>query len=79
MARHRFYRRRSRGMTKQERFRWGVVAVVFVIVFLAVFVYRFFANCVFELPIRWDVATCWNEQKAPAQQKAVEEAIKFAP
>lgn len=42
-------------------------------------IYSFFANCIFEWPVRWDIGTCWDEQKAPAKQKAVEEAIKFAP
>ena len=79
MGRRRFYRRRLRGMTRQEWFQWAVVTVVFVVGFIIYFVYGFFANCIFEWPPRWDVATCWNEQKAPAQQKAVEEAIKFAP
>jgi len=36
---------------------------------------RFFANCIFEWPIRWDVSTCWEEQKAPAKQKAIEEFL----
>ena len=66
-------------LTKKKLFQLILVAVVFVVVFLAVFIYRFFANCVFEWPIRWDVGTCWEEQKAPAKQKAAEEAIKFAP
>ena len=79
MRRYRYHRRRSDGMTKQERFQWIVVAVVFVAVFLVVFVYKFFANCIFEWPVRWDIGTCWDEQKVPAKQKAIEEAIKFAP
>ena len=79
MSRRRFYRHRSRGMTKQERFQWSLVAVVFVIGFIVYFVYGFFANCIFEWPPRWDIGTCWNEQKELARQKAIEGAIKFAP
>ena len=79
MGRRRFYRRRSSGMTKQERFQWGLAAVVFVIGFIVYFIYGFFTNCVFEWPPRWDVGTCWEEQKAPAKQKAIEDAIQFAP
>lgn len=53
--------------------------VIFAIVFVGVFIYRFFSNCIFEWPIRWDVKTCWNEQIAPAKQKAAEQAADFAP
>lgn len=79
MSRRRFDRHRSRGMTKQERFQWGLTIVVFIIVFCAVFVYRFFANCIFEWPIRWNVHTCWNEQVQPAKEKAAEKAANFIP
>jgi len=66
-------------MTKQEQFQWLVVGVIFVIGFIAYFIYGFFTNCIFEWPPRWDIGTCWEEQKAPAKQKAIEDAIKFAP
>ena len=56
-----------------------VVAVVFIVGFVVYFIYGFFTNCVFEWPPRWDIGTCWDEQKAPAKQKAIEDAIQFAP
>ena len=79
MSRRRYYKYRSRGLSKEEKIGWAIASFVFVVVFVAYFIYSFFANCIFEWPIRWDVGTCWDEQKAPAKQKAVEEAIKFAP
>ena len=79
MGRRKFYRHRSRGLTNQEKFQWGLTMAVFVIVFCVVFVYRFFANCVFEWPIRWDVRACWNEQVQPAKEKAAEKAANFVP
>jgi len=79
MGRSRFYKRRSRGLSKEEKIGWTIASFIFVIVFVTYFIYSFFANCIFEWPIRWDVGTCWDEQKAPAKQKAIEEAIKFVP
>ena len=79
MGRHKFYRRRSRGMTKQEQFQWILVGVVLVFGFVVYFIYGFFTNCIFEWPPRWDIGTCWEEQKAPAKQKAIEDALQFAP
>lgn len=66
-------------MTKQKQFQWILVGVIFVIGFIIYFIYGFFVNCIFEWPPRWDVGTCWEEQKAPAKQKAIEDTIKFAP
>lgn len=65
-------------ITKKE-FMWIFVGIIFVFYLVIYFVNSFFENCIFEWPIRWDVGTCWDEQKEPAKQKAIEEAIKFAP
>lgn len=69
----------SKGMTEQDIFQWVLTTVVFILVFIGIFAYRFATNCVFHLPIRWDVRTCWNEQKTPAKEKAIEKASMFAP
>ena len=66
-------------MTKQEQFQWILVGVVLVFGFVVYFIYGFFTNCIFEWPPRWDIGTCWEEQKAPAKQKAIEDALQFAP
>ena len=79
MSKRRYYSRRSGGIRKQERFQWIVVAVVFIVGFIIYFIYGFFTNCVFEWPPRWNIGTCWDEQKAPAKQKAIEDAMQFAP
>lgn len=79
MSRRRFYRRRSHGMTKQEQFQWILVGVVLIVGFVVYFIYGFFTNCIFEWPPRWDIGTCWEEQKAPAKQKAIEDALQFVP
>lgn len=62
-----------------EKFQWILFTIVFVILFIIYFTYRFFSNCVFEWPIRWDVSTCWNEQIVPSKEKAIEKASVFAP
>ncbi len=66
-------------MSKEDRIKWIVASVVFVLAFVVYFVYGFFHNCVFHWPIRRDVSTCWHEQIAPAQHKAAESASQFAP
>jgi hypothetical protein len=60
-------------------FQWLVAGAVFVVFFVGYFVWGFISNCIFEWPIRWDVGTCWREQVAPAQQKAIETAAPFSP
>lgn len=70
---------RSRKRSKLEEIMWVTAGIVFVLVFTMNFIYRFFANCIFEWPIRWDVKVCWNEQITPAKEKASEAAINFIP
>lgn len=75
---YRKYRRR-REDDEIERFGWLVATVVFIVMFVAYFVYGFFAHCVFEWPVRLDVKVCWSEQVDPAKQKAAEKAANFIP
>ena len=73
------YRYHDKKMTKLEKFQWLLTAVIFGIVFVVYFSYRFATNCIFEWPIRWDVRACWHEQIAPAKEKAAEQAANFVP
>ena len=66
-------------MTQREKIGWLIAGGVFVVCFMAYFIYGFFTNCVFHWPIRWDVDECWHEQIAPAQNKAAESASNFIP
>lgn len=79
MGGRRYYKGRSHGITKREQFQWLVVGIIFAIGFIIYFIYGFFINCIFEWPPRLDIGVCWDEQKAPAQRKAIEDALKFAP
>lgn len=80
MSRYRRYRKyRSRGITEQEKFQWGLAIVIFIIAFIFYFVGSYFSNCIFEWPPRWDVKTCFNEQINPAKEKAAEKAANFVP
>lgn len=72
-------RHSTRGMTKNEKFKWKLFFIVCVVLFIFYFIHGFLSNCVFKWPIRWDVATCWNEQIIPAKQKAAEKAVNFIP
>lgn len=69
----------SKGLTKEEKFRWILVIIIFIVGFLIYFSYGILTNCVFHWPIRWDVMTCWNEQVNPAKEKAAEKAANFVP
>ena len=79
MSRRRFYKYRDKKMTKQEKFQWILTSVVFTVVFISVFAYRFVTNCIFEWPIRWDIGICWHEQVEPAKNAAAEKAVNFVP
>lgn len=80
MSRYRRYRKyRSRGMTEQEKFQWGLATAVFIIAFIFYFIGGYFSNCIFEWPPRWDVKTCFSEQINPAKDKAAEKAANFVP
>jgi len=82
MARYRRYRKRayrSKKASELERFQWMIVMIVFIIVFLTTFAWRFTTNCIFEWPIRWDVGVCWVEQLTPSKEEAIEKAVNFAP
>ena len=72
-------RRREKPMSKEEKVAWIITCVVFVVCFVAYFIYGFFSNCIFHWPIRWDIGTCWHEQIQPAQNKAAESASNFMP
>jgi hypothetical protein len=74
-----YHYHRERPLTRQEKIMLAVAGVVFVMVFLVSFTYRFLGNCIFHWPIRWDTGACWNEQIAPAQYKAAESASNFLP
>lgn len=80
---YRYYKKyrnyNSRKMSKFERFQWVVTIMIFCILFVIYFAYKFLSNCIFEWPIRWDVHTCWKEQIAPSKEKAIEKASVFAP
>lgn len=62
---------------EMEMFSWVLLAIIFVTSYVFFFIHGWLSNCVFEWPIRWDIKTCWNEQKAPATQKALNETAKF--
>lgn len=79
MAKHRSRRRYSRSISKEDQFRLLITAIVFSVVFCIVLAYRFFTNCIFEWPLRWDVGVCYNEQVQPAKEKAAEAAVNFMP
>jgi len=79
MSRRKFYKHREKKMTEFEKFQWVLTAIVFVVVFICVFAYRFTTNCIFEWPIRWDVGVCWHEQVGPAKDAATEKAANFVP
>lgn len=78
MSRYRHTSKQDR-MTKFEKFQWVVACIVFSVVFICYFIFRFFSNCIFEWPLRFDVKTCWNEQIQPAKEKAAEKAVNFIP
>jgi hypothetical protein len=65
-------------LTKKEE-GWVIFFCVLVLGFIGWFTYNFFSNCVFELPIQWDIITCWKEQIEPSERKAVEGAVDFMP
>jgi hypothetical protein len=62
--------------TKQEK-NMLLAAIILVTSFIAYFTLNFVKNCIFEWPIRWDVKTCWNEQKDPSWNKALETTSNF--
>jgi hypothetical protein len=66
-------------MSKEDAFQWLVVCVVFAVCFVFYFIHGFFANCIFEWPLRFDVKVCWNEQVDPSVHKAAEKAANFVP
>ena len=72
------YRHKNKSLSKEEWFAWKVTFSVFVVCFVFYFIYGFVTNCIFEWPIRWDIGVCWNEQIAPAKEKASEKAVIFA-
>lgn len=62
-----------------EWFQWAIFAVVFFVIFVISMIWNFTANCVFEWPLRFDVATCWDEQKPDAKEDATDAASNFMP
>lgn len=55
------------------------LCVIFTVLFVGYVVYGFIGRCVFEWPIRWDMATCWSEQVNASSQKAAENSAEFLP
>lgn len=49
-----------------------VASFVYVTSCFTNFTFLFILNCIIEWPIRLDVSTCWDEQKGPAKEKALE-------
>lgn len=62
------------GKSGQDNFHKALVVVVFAVTYIFWMMWGFISNCVFEWPVRFDAKTCWNEQKTPAQQKAIDAA-----
>ena len=62
-------------LTKKDRKSFEhiiVISVVFTIIFVLVIIKLFFSQCIFTWPLRLDFVNCFNEQKAPASEKAAE-------
>ncbi len=67
-------------LTKKElQFLSGLVVATFVYIvsYPIIFGHKFISNCIIEWPIRWDVKNCWNEQKEPTKERALENAAVF--
>ena len=75
-------RRRYRASKEDRQFE-DFMVVLFVIVLLGgfalFFTWNFITNCIFEWPIRWDVAQCFDDQLDPSWKKAGENAMDFLP
>jgi len=74
-----YHCRPPKRLTKEEKLQWMLFLAVFAFAFIFYFVSSFISNCIFEWPIRWDIHTCWDEQKNPAKEKAFEKAADFIP
>lgn len=69
-------------LTRREKrvvFLWIVAAIVLVTGYIIFQTVHFIRDCIFEWPIRWDVRTCWNEQKQASWDKAGEGTSLFIP
>ncbi len=71
--------RTSRALDNFRGATMGFASAIFVIAFVWIFGWSFLTACIFHVPFRVDVGTCWNEQVRPAQMKAINEAAHFVP
>ena len=64
-------------MKKKEVDKWLFIGFITAILTIWYFIPGFFANCIFKLPIRWDVKTCWNEEFKNAYDKAIKDIVNM--
>jgi len=73
------FHRRGKDFSKDDAKKIIVASVIFTVCLVIFQANNFLKYCVFEWPIRWDVASCWKEQVEPSKEKAAEVASHFMP